>query len=158
MTNKNKDFYLTKDGLSRLKDELQELKKVKRPKLVKRVSEARSKGDLSENADYTSAREELSMLDGRIEELGEILSRSKLIKKNQDDCPQKVGLGCQVTVETNGKTHIYDVVGEWEADPMKKKISHNSPLGKGLIGKRIGDAIEVEAPAGKIVYKIKKIK
>jgi len=124
--------------------------------LVKRVAEARSKGDLSENSEYTSARDELNMMDGRIEELEMILSKAKLIRQKNGGCKQ-VSLGCQVTVQVSGDTHVYHVVGEWEADPLEKKISHISPLGKGLLGKKKGEEIEIEAPAGKIVYKIKKI-
>jgi len=151
----DKDVYLTKEGLTNLKKELVQLEKEKRPKLVKRLALARSKGDLSENSDYTSAREELGMMDGRIEELKAILKRVKIIKKRGGT--KKVCLGCRVTVGVNGETHVYNVVGEWEADPMNKKISNNSPLGKALLGKKAGEKVEIEAPAGKITYEVKKI-
>jgi len=148
--------YLTQGGKETLEKELKKLKDEKRPRLVDRLAEARSKGDLSENSDYANAREELSIVDGRIEELESILSRAKLIenKKSQG----MVGLGCRVTVSLKeGETHDFIVVGEWEADPTKKKISHSSPLGKALMGKKVGQEVEIKAPAGKIVYKITEI-
>jgi transcription elongation factor GreA len=153
--NQNGDVYLTSEGLKELQEELKTLEAVKLPKLVKRVARARSFGDLTENSEYTNAREELAFVEGRIDELRGLISRAKLIrsKKNRD----VVKLGCKVTVHANGDEFTYEVVGEWEADPGKKKISHNSPLGKALLGKKKGDTVEIEAPAGKIVYKIKKI-
>jgi transcription elongation factor GreA len=151
----NKKIYLTKDGLNDLEKELKELKEEKRPKLVKRVTTAREMGDLSENTEYTSAREELNMLDGRIEELEGILSRANIIKGCR--AGKTVALGCKVTLTANGQKHDYTVVGEWEADPMEKKISHSSPLGKALLGKEVGEEVEIEAPAGKVVYQVKKI-
>jgi transcription elongation factor GreA len=149
-----KDVFLTKEGLQALKKELEDLQNKKRPNLVKRVAQARAMGDLSENSEYTSAREDLSMTDGRIEELEKILSQVKVIRAKKKKGRKQVGLGCQVKVKVNGETHVYDVVGEWEADPLKKKISHNSPLGKALLGKKKGEKVEIEAPAGKIVYEI----
>ncbi|GAG51719.1 unnamed protein product [marine sediment metagenome] len=152
----DKDIYLTKEGLANLKKELVQLEKQKRPKLVKRLAKARNMGDLSENSEYTSAREELGMMDGRIAELKVILTRVKTIRKTTGGT-KKVCLGCKVTVKVNGETHVYDLVGEWEADPMNKRISHSSPLGKALLGKKRGEKVEVKAPAGKITYEIKKI-
>ncbi len=150
-----KQIYLTKDGLKDLEKELTELKDEKRPQLVKRVTAAREMGDLSENTEYAAVREELNMMDGRIEELEQIMSRAKVIQGCKAN--GQVSLGCKVTLVANGQTHDYTVVGEWEADPMEKKISHSSPLGKALLGKKSGDEIELEVPAGKVVYEIKKI-
>lgn len=148
-----KKIYLTKDGLSDLKKEYEDLTKVKRPGVVSRVSAARDQGDLSENAEYTAAREELSFLDGRIDELEDLLKEVVLI---QDDNHAKkaINLGSKVTVKVDGRKEEYTVVGEFEADPMAKKISHESPLGKALIGKRVGETVEVQAPAGRIVYTV----
>ncbi|MEN9407287.1 MAG: transcription elongation factor GreA [Candidatus Parcubacteria bacterium] len=148
-----KKIYLTKDGLSDLKKEHEELTKVKRPEVVSRVSAARDQGDLSENAEYTAAREELSFLDGRIEELEDLLKEVVII---QDDGhgSKSVNLGSRVSVKVDGRKEEYTVVGEFEADPMAKKISHESPLGKALLGKRVGETVEVQAPAGKIVYTV----
>ena len=149
-----KKIYLTKDGLADLKKEYEELTKVKRPEVVTRVSDARNQGDLSENAEYVAAREELSFIDGRIDELEELLKQVSLIEEGGSKSGSAVALGSEVTLKINDKQEVYRVVGEWEADPAEKKISHESPLGKALIGKQIGESIEVEAPAGKIHYTI----
>lgn len=150
-----KKIYLTKDGLSELRKEHDDLIKTRRPEVLARVSAARDLGDLSENAEYVAAREELSFIDGRIDELGELLKEVVLIQTRNGTSGQRViQLGSKVTVRINGKKEIYMVVGEFEADPAEKKISHESPLGKALLGKKIGEKVEVEAPAGKIVYTI----
>ena len=144
---------LTKHGLEELKLELNELANVKRPKLVDRLSNARSQGDLSENSDYQSAREELEFLDGRIEELAEVIKNASIITEGKNG-NTGVGVGTKVTVKVNGKKVIFDIVGEWEADPINKKISHQSPLGLALVGKNVGEKVQVEAPAGKVAYEI----
>lgn len=148
------DFKLTKSGLEALKLELGELVDVKRPKLVDRLSNARSQGDLSENSDYQSAKEELEFLDGRIDELEEVLKNANVVATKNGNGTGGVGIGTKVTVKVNGKETIFDIVGEWEADPIKKKISHDSPLGVALLGKKVGDKTEVEAPAGKVLYEV----
>jgi transcription elongation factor GreA len=150
-----KSIYVTRDGLLELKHELEELSKVKRPSVLERVSQARSMGDLAENSEYTAAREELSLIDGRIEELSEIIKRASLIEENHKGGKKAlVQLGSVVTLSVNGKKEKFNLVGEWEADPKAKKISHESPLGKALIGKSIGEKVEVEAPVGKVTYTI----
>lgn len=149
-----KKIYLTKEGLEELKKEHEELVKVKRPEVLNRVSQARNMGDLSENAEYTVAREELSFIDGRIDELDELLKQVVLISNNHSST---IKLGSTVKVNTNSGKETFTVVGEWEADPKESKISHESPLGKALIGKKVGEKVEVEAPAGKIVYTIEAI-
>lgn len=150
----SKKIYLTKDGLGELKSEYEELSKVKRPDVLARVSQARSMGDLSENAEYVAAREELSFIDGRIDELEELIKQAVLIQESHAKGNHVVKLGSTVIVNVKGKKESFTVVGEWEADPKDKKISHESPLGKALLGKRIGEKVEVEAPAGKLVYTI----
>lgn len=145
---------LTKSGLEALKSELSDLVEVKRPKLVDRLSNARSQGDISENSDYQSAKEELEFLDGRIDELEEVLKNADVVSGNGDAKSSGVALGTKVTVKLNGKETVFDIVGEWEADPMNKKISHDSPLGVALLGKKVGEKAEVEAPAGKVLYEI----
>lgn len=143
---------LTKTGLAALQKEYDELVNSKRPKLVDRLANARSQGDLSENADYQSAREELEFLDGRIEELEGVLKNASVAPSASAN--SGVGLGTKVTVKVGGKETIFDIVGEWEADPINKRISHQSPLGLALIGKKIGEFAEVEAPAGRVKYEI----
>lgn len=150
----SKKIYLTKDGLGDLKKEYEELSKVKRPDILERVSQARSMGDLSENAEYVAAREELSFIDGRIDELEELIKQAVLIQDSHPKGNHVVKLGSTVTVNVRGKKEMFTVVGEWEADPKEKKISHESPLGKALLGKKIGEKVEVEAPAGKLAYTI----
>lgn len=146
---------LTKAGLTELKQELAELVEGKRPQAINRVARARDFGDLTENSEYQVAREELALIEGRIEELQELVKRAVVIRENQHR--QTVDLGCTVTVVTNGQAHQFNIVGEWEADPANQKISAQSPLGKALVGKRVGETVEFEAPAGKVVYTIKKI-
>jgi len=136
----SKKIYLTKEGLNELKKEHDGLVKVRRPEVLSRVSQARNLGDLSENAEYTVAREELSFVDGRIGELEELLKQVEIISSNKSHSAVK--LGSTVT----------------EADPKEKKISHESPLGSALIGKKVGEKVEVEAPAGKITYTVDSIK
>lgn len=145
------DVKLTKEGLEALKKELVELRDVKRPKLVDRLSNARSQGDLSENSDYQSAKEELEFLDGRIEELEEVIKTALVAPATKAG---GVDVGTRVTVRVNGNKVVFHIVGEWEADPINKKISHESPLGKALVGGKVGDKVEVEAPAGKVHYEI----
>jgi transcription elongation factor GreA len=147
-----KHTHLTNSGLKALKKELEELVNIKRPKLVERLSSARQQGDLTENSDYANAKEELEFLDGRIEELKEVLGKAEIVNGNGKDHDTMVGT--KVTLKNNDKTHIFEIVGEWEADPVNKKISHDSPLGQALVGKKVGDNIDVEAPAGKISYEI----
>ena len=151
-----KQFFVTNKGLEELKSELENLQKKKRAEVVERVAAARSMGDLSENSEYHAAKEELSLVDGRIEELEEIIKKVQIIKEDKKGS-KVIQLGSQVTIKVNGKEEVFSLVGEWEADPHEKKISHESPLGKALIGKKPGEKVEVEAPAGRIVYHILKI-
>lgn len=143
---------LTKEGLDTLKNELGELVSVKRPKAVERLAYARTQGDLSENSDYANAKEELEFLDGRIEELERVVKEAVVV--NGNGSKNGVDIGTTVTVKVNGDQHVYEIVGEWEADPVNKKISPESPLGQALTGKKIGEKVQVEAPAGSVTYEI----
>ncbi len=151
MSQNEDKILLTRQGLKNLQEECGRLVK-KRPGIIERVEEARQQGDLKENAEYQNGREELSFIDGRIEELENVLERAVVVEE-KNDC-QEVTLGCQVTIRTNDDKHVYHLVGEWEANPMEKKISHQSPLGKALMGKKKGEVVEVDVPAGKLNYKI----
>lgn len=146
-------MYLTKQGLDDLKKEYNELLNTKRPAIVARLSEARDQGDLSENAEYIAAKEELAFIDGRIEEL-ELLLKQVVLIDDSNHTSNMVELGSQVTVKINSREAVFHVVGEWEADPEQKKISHESPLGKALLGKTVGDEVAVEAPAGTVMYRV----
>lgn len=150
----DKKIYLTKEGLDELKKEFSHLKDDRRPEVLERVSQARSMGDLSENAEYAAAREELSFIDGRIEELEELIGQAVLIQEDHSKGNHTVKLGSKVSLNIRGKKEDFVVVGEWEADPNDKKISHESPLGKALLGKKVGEKVEVEAPAGTVIYTI----
>ena len=154
MDNHNDKIQFTPSGLEELKTELTELKDLKLPSAIERVARARDFGDLSENAEYHAAKEELSFIEGRLEELEDIIAKAQVV-----DSPShgSIDIGCKVTIDLNGSEHTYEIVGEWEADPLKKKSSHTSPLGQALLGKKKGESVEFEAPAGKVIYKIKKI-
>lgn len=154
----NKKIYLTKEGLAELKKEYDELVNVKRPSVLEHVSQARNMGDLSENAEYVASREELTFIDGRIDELEIILKQAVVIREGAATATHSIKLGSTVTLHVNGKKEVFTVVGEWEADPENKKISHESPLGKVLLGKKVGEKVQVEAPAGKITYSIVSVK
>jgi transcription elongation factor GreA len=147
----NQPILLTQTGFNHLQSELADLVNNRRPAVVTRLANARSQGDLSENSDYISAREELSFLDGRIEELEDVIRLAKITAPANS---QQIDFGHSVTVQIGNNQVTFEIVGEWEADPSEKKISNSSPLGKALIGKKIGDKIEVDAPAGKVVYTV----
>ncbi|PIS14838.1 transcription elongation factor GreA [Candidatus Shapirobacteria bacterium CG09_land_8_20_14_0_10_39_12] len=148
--------YLTKEGFEKLEKELNVLKSLKRPDVVERLSLARLQGDLSENNEYASAKEELTFIDGRIEELDEVMQKVCLVDE-KDKPVDYVGLGCRVTVKVKEAEAVYHIVGEWEADPSQKKVSDSSPLGQALLGKKVGEEVCFEAPVGKILFKIIKI-
>jgi transcription elongation factor GreA len=145
---------LTPEGLAELKREHEELVNVKRPEAVTRLASAREAGDLSENSEYAAAKTDLSFIDGRIIELEDIMHGAKVVTSHGKS---HVDVGCKVTLTISGKKETFHLVGEWEANPMEKKISHSSPLGKALIGRKVGEKVEVEAPAGKNLYKILEI-
>lgn len=147
---------ITQKGLNDLKLEHQDLIKNKKPKAIDRLSKARSMGDLSENSEYTAAKEELAFVEGRVQEIEGILSNTEVIENNNTG--DQVQVGSSVTVGVNGKNELFQIVGEFEADPMNKKLSQNSPIGQALINKKVGDLVEVNIPAGKVQYKIVEIK
>jgi transcription elongation factor GreA len=157
MNQLNQRVQMTPLGYRQLVEELELHEKNKRPEAIERLSKARDFGDLTENAEYHSAKEALSTLEGRVEELKDILTRVVVVDIQKAGL-EMVGLGSVVHIEVNGSKHEYTIVGEWEADPAAKKISHESPLGKALMGKKVGEAVEVEAPSGVITYAIKSVK
>lgn len=151
----NNKVHLTFTGHNDLVAELEDLKTNKLPAAIERVARAREFGDLSENAEYHQSRDDHATLVGRIDELSDILNRSQIIQITNSKT--EVGVGSRVKVEINNTTHEFTIVGEWEADPAEKKISHESPLGKALMGKGVGEKVEVLAPVGKVIYHIKEI-
>ncbi len=147
--------YYTKEGLKKLKDELSQLKDIERPKASNAIAEARDKGDLSENAEYDAAKEAQGMLEMKISKLEAILSNARLIDESQLDL-SKVLVLSQVTIKNlNNQMQLkYTLVAESEADLKSGKISVSSPIGKGLLGKKVGDLAEVVVPNGTIKFEI----
>jgi transcription elongation factor GreA len=111
---------------------------------------------LSEDNDYNQAKQELAFIDGKIKELEEVINKAALINEGHNNC-QEIKVGCRVTVQEKKSKHTFHLVGEWEADPTQKRISHQSPLGQALLGKKVGDRVEVDVPAGRLTYMIKQI-
>lgn len=147
-----KQFYLTKEGIKELETELKELIEQRGP-IAERIKTAREFGDLSENAEYSSARQEQERVESRIAEIENILQNVEVIKKPNGD--SKVQLGSTVKLKDEaGKTKEFQVVGTVEADPMNGKISDESPIGQALLGKKEGEAVEIKTPAETATYKI----
>lgn len=147
-------FRLTQDGVNELKSELDTLI-AKRPDIAEAIKSARELGDLTENAEYQSARAEQERHENRISELENILQNVEVIKKPRGD--SKVQLGSTVKLKGNGKSKEFQVVGTVEADPLSGKISDESPIGQALIGKKVGETVEIVTPAETAKYKIASI-
>ncbi len=151
---KKQSFQFTKEGYENFKKALQELE-VRRPQVVINLSNAREQGDLSENAGYHAAKDELSQIDHRLRELKYLLRVGKIVKSEEKGI---VDFGSCVTLEKERLEVEFTIVEEMEADPAKGKISTSSPIGSALLGKKVGEIVEIETPEGKISYKISKIK
>ena len=148
--------YLTAEGLAQIKAELEQLTGQRRTELAARLRAAIQMGDLSENADYHQAKEDQGFLEGRIQELEYLIRNAVIIKNNVNR--DTVGIGSHITIqEGNDPAETYHMVGPKEADPRNGRISHESPIGRALVDRRVGDEVEVETPAGKIKFKILKI-
>jgi transcription elongation factor GreA len=146
--------YLTAEGAEKLKNELEHLKGPGRTQLALRLRAAIEQGDLSENADYTSAKEDQGFLEGRIQELEQIVNNAVIIDELEQNL-NEVGIGDHVTIQEEGsEPEKYHVVGTKEADPGRGRISHESPIGKALIGHHLDEVITVETPAGSFQFKI----
>ncbi len=156
MIGERKEVFLTEEGLKEIKKELDELKKVKRPEIIKAIKEARALGDLSENADYHAAREDQAVVEGRIQELEYMVDHAVLITKEICD---KVKIGCKVKIKYVGEEDIedYQIVGSLEADPFTNKISNESPIAKAIMNKKKGAVVTVESPNGKYDIEILEI-
>lgn len=149
-----KEFYVTKGGLDKLREELDDLVNVQRKKIAAALKEAKEFGDLSENASWDDAKERQAFIEGRISEIENILKNAVEIEESHGDV---VSVGSVVHVELETGVQKFHIVGSTEADPETGKISNESPIGKALLGKKPGDEIEVDVPAGTMVYKIKQI-
>ena len=154
----SKISYYTEEGLKNLKDELNQLKDVERPKASNAIAEARDKGDLSENAEYDAAKEAQGMLEMRISKLEERLANARVIDESQLDNSKVLVLSkVKIRNKSNGMTMDYMIVADGEADLSKGKISVNSPIGKGLLGKSVGEIAKISVPTGFIDLEILEI-
>lgn len=145
-------YYISEEGLSDLEQELERLRTVTRREIAERIREAKSLGDLSENAEYQEAKEAQAANEGRIAELEDLIRRAVVIKKREG--LERVWIGSTVEVKSGMKHRIFTIVGSEESDPDKGLISNESPLGKAFLGKKVNDEVEVKTPSGTIRYKI----
>jgi transcription elongation factor GreA len=150
--------YFTEEGLKKLQQELNHLKTVERAGITKQIAEARDKGDLSENAEYDAAKDAQGMLEVRISKLEEVLSNARLLDQSKLDA-SKVSVLSVVKIRNNSnkQTMTYTLVAENEADLKAGKISVSSPIGKGLLGRKVGDVAEIEVPSGRILFEVLEI-
>ncbi len=156
MKKDTKEIYLTSEGFLKLEEELNEAKQVKRPEIIQAIKEARALGDLSENAEYSPARENQAKLEARIKELEYTLEHAIIIENNNDG---KVKVGSVVTIkyDDDDEEEEYTIVGTNEADPFANKISNESPIAIAVMGKKEGDTVSVESPNGSFDIKIVKV-
>ena len=151
----DKKNILTYEGLKKLEDELENLKVVRRKEVSQKIKEAREQGDLSENAEYDAAKDEQRDIEARIEELEKILKNAEVVVEEEADL-DKVSIGCSVKIlDCEFEEELeYKIVGSTVANSLKGKISNESPVGKALLGKQVGDTVTVETPAGEFSYKV----
>lgn len=147
-----KKYLLTQEGLAKLNEELKHLVNEKRKEVIERIREAAAHGDLSENADYAQAREEQSFIEGRIQEIEDMIKNAEIITASTQH--NSVTIGSTIKVKINGDEKTYTIVGSNEANPLEGKISNESTVGKALLGKKIGDRVNVATPAGEKEYEV----
>ena len=146
---------LTSEGLKKLEDDLDDLIVGRRKEVAQKIKEAREQGDLSENAEYDAAKDEQRDIEARIEEIEKILKNAEIVDEDEVDL-ETINIGCQIKIldiEFNDEL-VYKIVGSTEANSLKGKISNESPVGRALIGKRVGDLVEVETQVGIVQYKV----
>jgi len=144
--------YLTAEGLEKIKRELDELKNVKRKEVIERIARAKELGDLSENAEYSDAKDEQGFIEGSIIELEKMINDSILVDNKKTS--EVVIIGSRLKIKNDGKERYYTIVGSKEASPQENKISNESPLGQAFLGKKVGDIVNVEVPKGEVEYEI----
>lgn len=154
----NESRYVTEEGLQKMKDELEYLTNIKRPEISRQIAEAREKGDLSENAEYDAAKEAQGMLELKISRLGESIRNARILDASNLDT-SKVLILCNVKIRNlkTKKEMAYTLVPENEADLKAGKISINSPIAQGLLGKKVGDTVDIQVPAGTVQFEIVEI-
>ncbi len=148
----NKPTYLSKDGLGKLRAELDDMITVKRPEVADRIHDAKEHGDLSENAEYEDAKNEQAFVEGRIQTLEAIIKNATIIDEHHST--DHVQIGSTVSVESGDGSESFTIVGSAEAKPAEGRISNESPVGRALLGKKKGDKVLVRVPAGDFTYKI----
>ena len=150
--------YYTAEGLKKLKEELEQMRTIERPKISQQIAEARDKGDLSENAEYDAAKEAQGLLEMKISKLEDVLANARILSEENIDL-SKVGVLTKVKIKNlaNSATMEYALVAEKEADIRKNKISVSSPIGKGLLGKKVGETAEIQVPRGVMSFEILEI-
>jgi len=148
--------YLSAASLKNLEAERETIKNTTIPEIAKRIDEAKQQGDLSENAEYHQAREDMSWAQGRLQEVDGIINSAQIISRPHST--DIVSVGSTITVKANGQTKTYTIVGPQEINPAKGLISNESPIGEAFLGHKTGDKVEVRIPAGKIIYEITEIK
>jgi len=153
----SKPYYISAEALEKLKEELEYLKKTKRKEIADKIQAAIQLGDLSENAEYHDAKDELGMLEGRISQMEDQVKNAVIIEEGKGD-RDTIEVGCSVELEVDDQQLKYTIVGPNEADPAQGFISNETPLAEALMGHRAGDQVEFEAPSGTKVYKIISVK
>ncbi len=153
MENNNEKIFLTSEGYQKIKNEYEELINVKRKQVAQKIQAAREEGDITDSAMYDSARQEQAFVEGRIQELEDMLKKVEVVSSVENSNGEAC-LGCKVKVHIEGNEAEFHLVSAPEADPSTMKISIDSPLGKAIMGKKVGDEVEFEAPVGTIKYKI----
>lgn len=147
--------YISEEGLEKLKKQLEDLKTTKRQEVAQRLEEAKKMGDLSENAEYTEARDAQEFNERQIAELEDLVKKAIVIGKTKNK--DEIQIGSTFSVKSHGKTQDLTIVGSEEADPISGKISNESPLGRSFLGKKKGDEVKVKTPKGEVKYTIEKI-
>jgi transcription elongation factor GreA len=151
-------IYVTEEGLLKMKDELDHLRKVERPSISKQIAEARDKGDLSENAEYAAAKEAQGMLEMKISKLEDLVARSRIIDESKiDTTTVRILNKVKIKNKANNSVMVYQLVPESEANLKMGKLAVNSPIAQGLIGKKVGDIVQVKVPSGVIPFEIVEI-
>jgi len=149
-----REILITQEGLDKLEAELKELVEVRRPDVISRIKSAKELGDLSENAEYSSAKDEQSFIEGRIQELEDVIKHAKVVQGDAKGADKVVRIGSRVTVKVDGDTDEYELVGPAESDPAHGKISTDSPVGQALLGHKAKDVVKVTTPDGEMAYTI----
>ena len=157
MKSEKKEIFLTKNGIAEIAAELDDLKQNVRPEVIQQIKEARAQGDLSENAEYHAARDRQGHVEARIKELEYLLDNATIIEEGKSDVVQ-VGSTVEIKYIDDGEIETYSIVGSTEADPFENKISNESPIAKGIMGKKKGARVSIESPNGSYEIELVSIK